>query len=235
MDADGYFFLEDRLKDMVIVGGFNVYPAEVENILLQHPAVREAAVHGVPDAVMGERVRAVVVARSGAAVATDEIMAFCRGRLAATKVPSEIAFAPELPRGRTGKVLKRVLRDTYVAPAASHAPDAASLERRLAHWLALRLDLPAAPDPDVPLAELGLTSVLAVELAAELGDGQVVSVPATVTWSHSTIRALVRHVAATGAPATAPPEPDTAVDALSEAEAEAQLLGVLQRLEGSGA
>ncbi|MDI1447955.1 AMP-binding protein [Polyangium sp. 6x1] len=109
-DERGYFFLEGRKRDMIISGGVNVYPAEVEGVLHDHPAVAEVAIVGVPDEAWGERVRAFVVLRAGASVAPKELEAFARARLSGAKVPREFVFVPSLPRNPTGKVLKRELR-----------------------------------------------------------------------------------------------------------------------------
>jgi acyl-CoA synthetase (AMP-forming)/AMP-acid ligase II len=110
LDPDGYAHLRDRLKDMIITGGENVYPIEVESALGGHPAVAEVAVVGVPSERWGEEVRAVVVARPGATVTAEELMAWARARIAAYKTPKAIAFAEALPRNAAGKVLKRELR-----------------------------------------------------------------------------------------------------------------------------
>lgn len=108
LDADGYLYLHDRVKDMIVSGGENIYPAEVENVLHDHPAVRDCAVIGVPDDRWGEAVRAIVV-RSGP-VQADELIGFARARLAGYKLPKAIDFVDELPRNPSGKILKRVLR-----------------------------------------------------------------------------------------------------------------------------
>jgi acyl-CoA synthetase (AMP-forming)/AMP-acid ligase II len=108
-DARGCFHIEGRKRDLIISGGVNVYPAEVEVVLHDHPAVAEAAVVGVPDREWGERVRAFVALRPGASAAREEIQAFCRGRLAGPKVPRDVVFLDVLPRNPTGKVLKREL------------------------------------------------------------------------------------------------------------------------------
>ena len=110
VDEDGYFSIVDRKKDMLIVGGINVYPREVEEVLFSHPAVADAAVIGAPDALRGEAVVAVVVLKPGSAVTSRELIRFCRERLANYKVPRRIIFKESLPRGGTGKVLKRLLR-----------------------------------------------------------------------------------------------------------------------------
>lgn len=111
MDEDGYVFIVDRLKDMVNVAGFKVYPAEVEQVLYRHPAVKELAVYGIPHARKGEVVKAAVVLREGQTATKDEIEQFCRENMAAYKVPVEITFIETLPKSPTGKILKRVLRD----------------------------------------------------------------------------------------------------------------------------
>jgi acyl-CoA synthetase (AMP-forming)/AMP-acid ligase II len=113
LDADGYLFLTDRLKDMIVSGGENVYPIEVEEALAQHPDVAEAAVIGVPDERWGETVKALVVLRAGSAPSADELIAFARERLAGYKLPRSIEFVDDLPHTPSGKVLKRELRDRY--------------------------------------------------------------------------------------------------------------------------
>jgi long-chain acyl-CoA synthetase len=107
---DGYFAICDRLKDMIITSGFNVYPAEVENVLYAHPAVGEAAVYGAPDPVRGEQVNACVVLRPGATASAEELIEFCRGRIAGYKSPRRIDLVAQIPKSPTGKILKRVLR-----------------------------------------------------------------------------------------------------------------------------
>ena len=114
-DADGFYYIVDRIKDMIIRGGFNVYPREVEEILYRHPAIREAAVLGRPDERLGEEVVAVVVLDPAAGRAADEataeeVIAFCRASLTGYKCPREIRFVDQLPRNASGKVLKRELR-----------------------------------------------------------------------------------------------------------------------------
>jgi long-chain acyl-CoA synthetase len=112
VDDDGYLFLVDRAKDLVIVSGFNVYPAEVEGVLADHPGVEACAVVGVPHPHTGEAVKAYVVADDDRAVDEDELIEWCRGRIARYKCPSKIIFVDELPQGLTGKVLRRELRAT---------------------------------------------------------------------------------------------------------------------------
>ena len=110
MDDEGYVFIVDRVKDMINVAGFKVWPAEVEHALYRHPAVREAAVYGVEDPVRGESVRAAIILRDDAVATGEEIIGFCRERLAVYKAPAAVEFVRELPKSATGKVLKRVLR-----------------------------------------------------------------------------------------------------------------------------
>ena len=111
VDEDGFYFIVDRAKDLVIRGGYNVYPREIEEVLYAHPAILEAAVIGKPDERLGEEVVAVVALREGASVSAEEIIAHCRERLAAYKYPREIRFMAELPKGPSGKILKAALRD----------------------------------------------------------------------------------------------------------------------------
>jgi HIP---CoA ligase len=118
LDADGNLRITDRLKDMFIVGGFNVYPAEVEQLIARHPKVSEAAAVGVPDGRLGEACRAYVIPRPGAEIDPAEIIEFCRDRLANFKVPRQVVIVQELPRNATGKVLKYVLRDEAIAATA---------------------------------------------------------------------------------------------------------------------
>jgi long-chain acyl-CoA synthetase len=107
VDEDGYFFIVDRKKDLIIRGGYNVYPREVEEVLYEHPAVREAAVVGMPDDDLGEEVGAAVALKEGREAGADELQAFVREHVAAYKYPRRIWFVDELPKGPTGKILKR--------------------------------------------------------------------------------------------------------------------------------
>jgi long-chain acyl-CoA synthetase len=111
MDSDGFYFIVDRAKDLVIRGGYNVYPREIEEVLYAHPDIVEAAVIGKPDERLGEEVVAVVVPRPGTELSADDVIAYTRERLAAYKYPREIRFMAELPKGPSGKILKSALRD----------------------------------------------------------------------------------------------------------------------------
>jgi long-chain acyl-CoA synthetase len=115
VDRDGFVFLHDRIKDMIVSGGENIYPAEVENVLVSHPGIADAAVIGVPDERWGETVKAVVVAAPGATADPDELIAYCRERLAHFKCPTSVDVVAALPRNPSGKVLKRELREPYWA------------------------------------------------------------------------------------------------------------------------
>jgi fatty-acyl-CoA synthase len=110
-DEDGYFYIVERKKDMLISGGENVYPAEVEEVILAHPDVAEVGVIGAPDEKWGETVRAVVVPLPGQTLSLEKIAEFCEGKLAKFKIPKSIKVVNELPRNPAGKILKRVLRE----------------------------------------------------------------------------------------------------------------------------
>ena len=111
VDEDGYYFIIDRKKDMIIRGGFNVYPREIEEVLYGHPAIAEAAVIGVPHESHGEEVKAIVAFKPGKTIGTDELIAYCKEKLAAYKYPRLVEVRDALPKGPTGKILKRELRD----------------------------------------------------------------------------------------------------------------------------
>jgi acyl-CoA synthetase (AMP-forming)/AMP-acid ligase II len=113
MDAEGFVTIRDRIKDMLISGGENIYPAEVENMLLGHPAVADAAVIGLPSPKWGEVPLAVVVAKKGATLEAAELLAWCKGRLAGFKLPKAAVLVAEIPRNPSGKILKRVLREQF--------------------------------------------------------------------------------------------------------------------------
>ena len=110
MDRDGWFYLVDRKKDMIVASGYKVWPREVEDTLVRHPAVREAAVVGVPDAYRGETVWAYVSLRPGASATPEELIEFCRAELAAYKYPRRVEVLADLPKTPTGKLLRRELR-----------------------------------------------------------------------------------------------------------------------------
>ncbi|HLO50050.1 MAG TPA: long-chain fatty acid--CoA ligase [Kamptonema sp.] len=114
VDEDGYFYIVDRLKDMINVSGFKVYPSEVERVFYQHPAVAEVAVYGIPNRMKGEIVKANVRLKAGEFVSKKNLMAFCKERMATYKVPQEIEFVDSFPKNASGKVLKRELREEAI-------------------------------------------------------------------------------------------------------------------------
>jgi len=115
LDDDGYLYIADRVKDMIISGGENIYPAEIESALMAHPAVADAAIIGIPDERWGETVKAIVVRAAGTEPTEHELIEWCRGRLATYKCPTTVDWADTLPRNPSGKVLKRELREPYWA------------------------------------------------------------------------------------------------------------------------
>jgi len=115
MDAEGYIFIVDRKNDLIITGGYNIYPAELERVIAAHPAVAMVAVGSQPDAVKGELAKAYVVLKAGAPADAESILAFCRAHLAAYKVPRAVQFVADLPKTSTGKIMRRPLRTLDVA------------------------------------------------------------------------------------------------------------------------
>lgn len=231
MDEDGYYYIVDRIKDMVNVGGVKVYPSEVEHVLYQHPAVREVAVYGVPEPLLGEQVQATVVLHPGQTATPQALMAFCRQHLAEFKAPTIVDFVEQLPKGRTGKILKRLLRDQHQAtppsPASNGQPPAVdtataatstvhtvvamtALAQWLTQWLADQLQMAAADiEGDKPFADYGMTSVMAVTLARAVSAHLARPVPATLLWNFPTVNALANHLLNEADAAAAPSMPMT--------------------------
>jgi len=127
MDEDGYLFIMDRKKDMVLRGGFNVYPREVEEVMMMHPAVSMAAVIGTPHTSLGEEVKAFVIRKPGATIGEDDLIAWCKENMAAYKYPRTIEFRDQLPMSATGKILKRELR-AVVEPGPAETPEPADVQ-----------------------------------------------------------------------------------------------------------
>jgi long-chain acyl-CoA synthetase len=219
MDEEGYFYIEDRLKDMINVGGLKVYPAEVENVIYQHTAVAEVAVYGMPDPLLGERVVAHVVPKPDHPVTAEEIIALCRRRTASFKVPSVIEFVDSLPKNPTGKILKRVLREEKSGPRAaspqlsagsapaesSSSRTAASIQGWVTDWLVSELQVePNEIEVGRSFFDYGMDSVMVVKLTQDLGRWLGCSIDATAAWSFPTVESLTRHLAAQLAAARPP-------------------------------
>lgn len=172
-DAQGSFFLQDRLKDVINVGGLKVYPAEVERVLHEHPAIQDAAVFGqLEKTILGEQVCAAVVLRPGHEQVTPaEIRAWLAARLAPFKVPSHLTFLDRIPRNPTGKILRRVLRETHpILSVFPSSPDALGLQAWISAWMAKHLNRAHQDiDPNRGFAEQGMTSLLSVEMMQALG------------------------------------------------------------------
>jgi long-chain acyl-CoA synthetase len=111
MDEEGYLFIVDRKKDMIIASGFNVYPRDIDEVLFEHPKIKEACAVGIADPYRGETIKAFIVPREGETLTAEEVIAFCREKLAAYKVPKQVEFMEDLPKSTIGKVLRRKLRD----------------------------------------------------------------------------------------------------------------------------
>jgi long-chain acyl-CoA synthetase len=109
MDEEGYFQIVDRKKDMIIAGGFNIYPRDVEEVLYQNPKIQEAVVAGIPDPYRGETVKAYVILKAGETATAEEIIAFCKDKMAKYKVPTAVEFRDSLPKTMVGKILRRML------------------------------------------------------------------------------------------------------------------------------
>lgn len=209
MDAEGYFYIEDRVKDMINVGGLKVYPAEVENVLYRHPAVAEAAVYGVPAPVLGEQVRANIVLKTDCNTVEQEIKDFCRNQLADYKAPDVVEFVESIPKNPTGKVLKRVLREE----ASRAALTAASGDRpesglrtaiitpgQIQEWVKVWIERHLEVDLQrtgltKSFFDYGLSSSSAVKLAQDLGRRFGIWVEPTIAWSCPDVESLARKVA----------------------------------------
>lgn len=218
MDELGYFYIVDRLKDMINCGGLKVYPAEVENVIYQHPSVAEVAVYGVPNTLMGEQVKACIVLKPGEVVTEEEIIALCQQRLAQYKVPSSVIFAVSIPKNPTGKILKRLLREEdtgYSAKVVETQPVATNSVNKviatqetvkfqanveqvaewLSDWMVRKLTINDSKiNRNKSFADYGLDSVRAVKLAEDLSNWLQREILPTVTWNFPTVDALAHHL-----------------------------------------
>lgn len=111
MDEEGYFYITDRKKDLIIVGGFNVFPREIDELIYQHPKVKEGITIGLPDPRKGDRIKVYIVLKEGETATPEEFIAYFKERLTPYKVPSEVEFRTELPKSMIGKILRRALRE----------------------------------------------------------------------------------------------------------------------------
>jgi long-chain acyl-CoA synthetase len=109
-DEDDYFFIVDRKKDMIIAGGYNIYPREIDEVLYQHPKIQDAVAVGMPDEYRGETIKAFVVLKEGETATEEDIISFCREKLAAYKAPRIVEFRDSLPKSAVGKILRKILR-----------------------------------------------------------------------------------------------------------------------------
>ena len=201
MDEDGYFFIVDRKKDMINVGGLKVYPAEVEHVLYQHEAVNQAAVYAAPDPTLGERVWANIVLEKDQDVSVEDIAAFCRARIASFKVPSEIRFVTELPKNPVGKLLKRVLREEaskdlglseeQQSPRVLRKVEAEQIRTWLTQWLFDKLNVkPEEIQAHKSFLDYGIDSILALDLSDELGHWLGLKLEPIILWNFSSIQSL---------------------------------------------
>jgi long-chain acyl-CoA synthetase len=122
VDEDGYFYITDRKKELIIVGGFNVFPREVDELIYQHPKVKEGITVGIPDECKGERIKVYIVLKDGETATPEEFMAYFKQRLTPYKVPAEVEFRTELPKSMIGKILRRTLREEEIRKAKEAQP-----------------------------------------------------------------------------------------------------------------
>jgi long-chain acyl-CoA synthetase len=232
-DKEGYFFIHDRLSDMIISGGVNVYPAEIENVLATHIGVKEAAVYGVPEPLLGEQVCAEIVLKPEAQVSAEEIRSFCRQHLSPVKVPAQVHFTEEIPKGPTGKLLKRILRERAAGQTQAQAKSntgKAEVNRWIEAWMRTNLDIPPGLKFDyrAAFADLGMDSILSVRLAKDLSDWSGCKLDSSAAWSFPTAEAMAEYIAYHNAGHPQAVWGD--IGALSEEAAETILLSELEKL-----
>lgn len=206
VDEDGYLYLIDRKKDMIIVGGQNVYPSEVEQVLYRHPDVAEAAVYGVPNSILGEQVRARLVLKANQTASQTEVIDFCRASLAHFKLPSVVEFAETLPKNRAGKILKRVLREEFeeeetaqsssapvtIPQQISHASVDAQYEILAKHVRTeIRHLVGIEPSGEQSFFDLGMNSLMSIQLTDRLSASLNISLPTTFLIDHPSLQDLI--------------------------------------------
>jgi long-chain acyl-CoA synthetase len=234
VDEEGYFYIEDRLTDIINVGGVNVYPAEIENVLAAHPAIAEAAVYGAPEPLLGEQVCAEIVLKPDIVIAEADVRSFCRQRLAPVKVPTVVNFTRAIPKGSTGKPLKRVLRERAGSngsdPDRERTMSREEVEHWIHSWLRQNLDFGDSVDFDArtAFADLGMDSILSVRLAKELGDWSGCKVEDSAAWSFPSVEAMARHIVSGNGACSQADDVDFA--ALSEEDAEILLEAELEKV-----
>lgn len=210
IDELGYFYIVDRVKDMINSGGLKIYPAEVENIIYQHPSVAEVAVYGVPHPLMGEQVQACIVLKPGALVTEEEIICFTSKRIAHYKVTSKVVFVDSIPKNPTGKILKRLLREKNsssvvkvvetIKPQKSLQQDLPSqssekIANWISDWMSRKLFVAIDEiDRHKSFADYGMDSLKAVKLTEDLSTWLQWEILPTVTWNFSTVDSLARHL-----------------------------------------
>ncbi len=202
MDEDGYFYIVDRVKDMVNVGGLKVHPSEVENLIYQHPAVLEAAVYGIKDALMGEQVRASIVLKPAQTLTEEKMIAFCCQHLAPFKVPSTVEFVNSLPKSKTGKILTRVLRKRRQMPPSGvtkHEEQNPFIEIKIVETLSSILinkqRFEFEFEMDTFFTKLGVDSISAMAIINQLNKIFAIQLKTTDLFNFPTIRQLTNHIA----------------------------------------
>ncbi len=211
MDSDGYYYIVDRGKDMINVGGLKVYPSEVENVLRQHPSVSEAVVYGIPEVLLGEQVLAAIVLKPDQTVSQKELLDLCVRQLASFKVPSRIDFVASIPKSPSGKILKRVLRDQQKTLPAQPATSSAPLRHILAalpistrneclmgHVREVTTELLGATlVDDAPFAAFGMDSLRSIQLANRLSTLLGINLAPTLAFRYGTTAKLANFLAET--------------------------------------
>ncbi len=204
MDKDGYFFITDRSKDMINVGGQKVFPSEIEKVLLQHEAVADAAVYGVPDEILGEEVRASVVLKPGEAASEDDIQEFCRLHVAGYRVP-QVEITDSIPKNKIGKVLKRLLKEKYESKIIiitgflleKFSKEAAENRNTLLKdFLCVEIKrlMGITPEDKMNLFDSGMTSIISIRLANRITKALNLVVPGTLSIEYPTLDGLTTYL-----------------------------------------